>query len=155
MPFGLKIAPQIYQGVLDYTLYGFLKVTNDQDRPDRRDVFETEDPDLEKTTSVLGCRSYIDDILVAGRSWGTLCEKVEKFLDDCDKWNLSISVAKIFSVRQKMDYLSHRVSAEDLETHPKNLSAFREQLFPTNLRSILNYYSQFIEDYEIYASVLY
>ncbi|POM66027.1 LOW QUALITY PROTEIN: Reverse transcriptase [Phytophthora palmivora] len=114
MPFGLKNAPQIYQRLLDNALYGFLKVTQDQDRPDRKDVFETGEPDLERNESVLGRRSYIDDILVTGRSWNALCEKVEKLLDACDEWNLSISVAKSFWGRQKVDYLGHRVSAEVL-----------------------------------------
>ncbi|POM74738.1 Reverse transcriptase, partial [Phytophthora palmivora] len=134
MPFGLKNAPQIYQRLLDNALYGFVKVTQDQDRSERKDVFETGEPDLERNESVLGRRSYIDDILVTGRSWDALCEKVEKLLDACDEWNLSISVTKSFWGRQKVDYLGHRVSAEGLETHPKDLSALQELPFPTNLR---------------------
>ncbi|POM77312.1 Reverse transcriptase [Phytophthora palmivora] len=111
MPFGLKNAPQIYQRLLDNALYGFVKVTQDQDRSDRKDVFKTGEPDLERNESVLGRRSYIDDILV------------EKLLDVCDEWNLSISVANSCWGRQKVDYLGHRVSADGLETHPKDLSA--------------------------------
>ncbi|POM77090.1 Reverse transcriptase, partial [Phytophthora palmivora] len=38
---------------------------------------ETGEPDLERNESVLGRRSYIDDILVTGRSWDALCEKVK------------------------------------------------------------------------------
>ncbi|POM74748.1 Reverse transcriptase [Phytophthora palmivora] len=136
MPFGLKNAPQIYQRLLDNALYGFVKVTQDQDRSDRKDVFETGKPDLERNESGLGRRSYIDDILVTGRSWDALCEKVGKLLDVCDEWNLSISVAKSFWGRQKVDYLGHRVSADGLETHPKELSALQELPFPTNLRSM-------------------
>ncbi|POM79027.1 Reverse transcriptase [Phytophthora palmivora] len=161
MPFGLKNAPQIYQILPDNALYGFVKVTQDQDRSDKKDVFETGEPDLERNESVLGRRSYIDDILVTGRSWDALCEKVEKLLNACDGWNLSISVAKSFWGRQKVDYLGYRVSTEGLETHPKDLSALQWLPFPTNLRSMqsflgsLNYYSRFIEDFAIYASVLY
>ncbi|POM57310.1 Reverse transcriptase [Phytophthora palmivora] len=143
--------------LLDYALDGLLKVTEDQDRPVRRDVFETGEADLERNESVLGCRSYIDDILVTGRSWDALCERVEKLLDACDEWNLSISVAKSFWGQRKVDYLGHK----GLETHPKDLSALQELPFPTNLRSIqsflgsANNYSRFIEDFVIYASVLY
>ncbi|POM59970.1 reverse transcriptase [Phytophthora palmivora] len=155
MPLGLKNAPQIYQRLLDNVLYGFLKVTQDQDRSDRKDVFETGEPDLARNESVLGRRPYIDDIL------DSLCEKVEKLLDACDEWNLFISVAKSFWGRQKVDYLGNRVSAGGLETHPKDLSALQELPFPNNLRSMqsflgsLNYYSRFIEDFAIYASFLY
>ncbi|POM71072.1 LOW QUALITY PROTEIN: Reverse transcriptase [Phytophthora palmivora] len=161
MPFGLKNAPQIYQRLLDNALYGFVKVTQDQDQSDRKDVFETGEPDLERNESVLRRRSYIDDILVTERSWGALSEKVEKLLDACDEWNLSISVAKSFWGQQKVDYLEQRVSAEGLETHPTDLAALQELPLPTNLRSMqsflrsLNYYSRFIEDFAIYASVLY
>ncbi|POM62536.1 reverse transcriptase [Phytophthora palmivora] len=79
---------------------------------------------------------------------GCAMRKVEKLLDACDEWNLSISVAK-------------GLEAEGLETHLKDLSALQELPFPTNLRSIqsflgsTNYYSRFIEDFAIYASVLY
>ncbi|POM80758.1 LOW QUALITY PROTEIN: Reverse transcriptase [Phytophthora palmivora] len=158
-PFGLF--EWIRMPLLDNALYGFVKVTQDQDRSDRKDVFETGEPDLERNESVSGRRSYIDDILVTGRSWDALCEKVEKLLDVCDEWNLSISVAKSCWGRQKVDYLGHRVSADGLETHPKDLSALQELPFPTNLRSMqsflgsLIYYSQFTEDFAIYASVLY
>ncbi|POM71535.1 LOW QUALITY PROTEIN: Hypothetical protein PHPALM_11885 [Phytophthora palmivora] len=107
MPFGLKNAPQIYQRLLDNALYGFVKVTQDQDRSDRKDVFETGEPDLARDESVLVRRSYIDDILVTGRSWDALCEKVEKLLDVCDEWNLSISVAKSFWGRQRLKVWRH------------------------------------------------
>ncbi|POM69834.1 Reverse transcriptase [Phytophthora palmivora] len=125
----LRNTTQIYQRLLDNPLYGFLKVTQDQDRPDRRCVFETGEPDLERNESVLGRRSYIDDMLF----WG----------------------------QQKVDYLRHSVSVEGLETHPKDLSALQELPFPASLRSMqsflgnLNYCSRFIEDFPIYASVLY
>ncbi|POM76068.1 LOW QUALITY PROTEIN: Reverse transcriptase [Phytophthora palmivora] len=164
-PFGLGIeclsdltrSPDLPETPRQCTIW----ILEDQDRSDRKDVFETGEPDLERNESVLGRRSYIDDILVTGRSWDELCKKVEKRLDACDEWNLSISVTKSFWGRQKVDYLGHRVSAEGLETHPKDLSALQELPFPTNLRSMqsflgsLNYYSRFIEDFAIYASVLY
>ncbi|POM80504.1 Reverse transcriptase, partial [Phytophthora palmivora] len=111
-PIDLGIYYSIWTRLLDNALYGFIKVTQDQDRPDRKDVFETGEPDLARNESVVGRRSYIDDILVTGRSWDALCEKVEKLLDVCDEWNLSISVAKSFWGRQKVDYRGHRVSAE-------------------------------------------
>ena len=60
-----------------------------------------------------------------------------------------------------MDYLGHQVSLERLEAHPKDLGSLVNILFPKTLRSMqsllesLNYYSRFIEDFAIYASVLY
>ncbi|KAE9079474.1 hypothetical protein PF007_g23432 [Phytophthora fragariae] len=169
MPFGLKNAPQIYQRLIDNALNGFLKITNTQDRqakndpnePNLVDLFKEGEPDEDKPTSVLGRRSYIDDILVTAGSWENLCEKVDKLLDACDEWNLFISVVKSFWGMKKVDYLGHRVSADGMEARPKDLSSLANLPFPTTLRSMqsflgsLNYYSRFIEEFAIYASVLY
>ncbi|GMF40034.1 unnamed protein product [Phytophthora fragariaefolia] len=171
MPFGLKNAPQIYQRVLDNALYGFLKITKrqnhqarnagDQGRQRPIDIFQDGEPDTDKESSVLGRRSYIDDILVTAGSWDMLCERLDKLLDACDEWNLSISVAKSFWGLKKVDYLGHRISAGGMEARPKDLLSLVDLPFPTSLRSMqsflgsLNYYSRFIEDFAIYASILY
>ena len=60
-----------------------------------------------------------------------------------------------------MDYIGHQVSLAGLEAHPKDLGSLVNIPFPRTLRSMqsflgsLNYYSRFIEDFAIYASVLY
>ncbi|OWZ08237.1 reverse transcriptase [Phytophthora megakarya] len=61
----------------------------------------------------------------------------------------------------KIGYLGHRKTIEGLEANPKDLKSLTDLPFPGSLRSMqsflgsLNYYSRFIEDYVIYASVLY
>ncbi|OWZ13096.1 reverse transcriptase [Phytophthora megakarya] len=61
----------------------------------------------------------------------------------------------------KVEYLGHKVSHNGQEANPKDLSALTDLAFPGSLRAMqsflgsLNYYSRFIEDYAIYASVLY
>ncbi|KAE8975132.1 hypothetical protein PR002_g25686 [Phytophthora rubi] len=61
---------------------------------------------------------------------------------------------------RKVDYLGHQVSMDGLEAHPKDLQALAVLPFPSTLRAMqsflggLNYYSRFIEDFAIYASVL-
>ena len=77
MPFGLKNAPQIYQRLIDNALYGYLKIgsTSDIDQPGSTkliDVFTEGVPDTSGTSSVLGHRSYIDDILISATSWNSL-----------------------------------------------------------------------------------
>uniref|UniRef100_H3GXR2 Reverse transcriptase domain-containing protein n=1 Tax=Phytophthora ramorum TaxID=164328 RepID=H3GXR2_PHYRM len=161
MPFGLKNAPQIYQRLIDSALYGHLRISASHDLSTPIDVFETGEPEPELKPSVLGRCSYIDDILVTATTWDALCEKVERSLDACERWNLSISVVKSFWGQRKVGYLGHQVSADGLEAHPKDLEALSNLPFPLTLRSMqsflgsLNYYSRFIEDFAIYAAVLY
>uniref|UniRef100_H3H9I8 Reverse transcriptase domain-containing protein n=1 Tax=Phytophthora ramorum TaxID=164328 RepID=H3H9I8_PHYRM len=63
MPFGLKNAPQIYQRLIDNALYGHLRISASHDLSTPIDVFEAGEPEPELKPSVLGRRSYIDDIL--------------------------------------------------------------------------------------------
>jgi len=161
MPFGLKNAPQIYQRLIDNALYGHLKMSTHPDPMKPIDLFAEAEPESEMKPSVLGRRSYIDDILVTAESWDALCNKVENLLETCDRWNLSISVVKSFWGHRKVDYLGHRVSSDGLEAHPKDLKALANLRFPRTLKAMqsflgsLNYYSRYIEDFAIYASVLY
>ena len=161
MPFGLKNAPQIYQRLLDNALYGFLRIPPGADSEGQEDLFVSGEPDTRSAPSVLGRRSYIDDILVPAESWSVLCDKVERLLDVCDHWNLSISAVKSTWGCRRVDYLGHRVSSDGLEAHPKDLQALVDLPLPSTLKAMqsflgsLNYYSRFIEDYAIYASILY
>ncbi|OWY96864.1 reverse transcriptase [Phytophthora megakarya] len=138
MPFGLKNAPQIYQRILDNALYGHMRIEPGQDKT--VDVFEEGEPEPEHKP---------------------MCNKVENLLDVCDRWNLSVSVAKSYWGRRKVTYLGHHVSTEVLEAKPKDLEAFSNLPFLTKLKSMqsflgsLNYYSRFIEDFAVYAPILY
>ncbi|OWY93870.1 reverse transcriptase [Phytophthora megakarya] len=60
------------------------------------------------------------------------------------------------SGESKIEYLGHKVSHNGLEANPKDLSSLTDLAFLGSLRAMyLNYYIRFIEDYAIYASVLY
>ncbi|KAK1930509.1 Retrovirus-related Pol polyprotein from transposon opus [Phytophthora citrophthora] len=80
-----------------------------------------------------------------------MCKRVEDPLEACDKWNLSISVAKSFWGMEKVEYLGHKVSIDGLESNSKDLKSLTDLPFPGSLRSMLsflgslNYYSRFIE----------
>ncbi|KAE9342017.1 hypothetical protein PF008_g10352 [Phytophthora fragariae] len=168
MPFGLKNAPQIYQRMLDNALFGFTRISRLEGDPVPKQPDPETSPDLIPTEpkddgkkSVLGRRSYIDDILITAESWDHLCHRVEGLLDVCDEWNLSMSVVKSFWGKGQVEYLGHKVSSHGLEANPKDLSALTDLPFPGSLRAMqsflgsLNYYSRLIEDYAIYAAVLY
>ena len=68
MPFGLKNAPQIYQRLLDNALYGFLTISSEPGSDILEDLFEVGHPERDLKKSILGRRSYIDDILVTSES---------------------------------------------------------------------------------------
>ncbi|OWY94924.1 reverse transcriptase [Phytophthora megakarya] len=147
--------------MIDNALYGFTRIPKSEDHGNTSDVFEDGEPVDPGRPSVLGRRSYIDDILIPANSWHQLCDRVEGLLEACDKWNLLISVVKSFWGMPKVEYLRHKVSHNGLEANPKDLSSSTDLAFPGSLRAMqsflgsLNYYSRFIEDYAIYASVLY
>uniref|UniRef100_H3H4Z1 Reverse transcriptase domain-containing protein n=1 Tax=Phytophthora ramorum TaxID=164328 RepID=H3H4Z1_PHYRM len=161
MPFGLNNAPQIYLRLIDNVLYEHFRIHAGHVPSTSVDMFKSGEPGPEPKPSVLGRRSCIDHILVTAITWDMLCEKVEALLDACERWNLSISVVKRFWGRRKVDYLGHRVSVDGLEAHPKDLEVLGNLPFPQTLRSMqsflgsLNYYSRFIEDFAVYAAVLY
>ncbi|OWZ00168.1 reverse transcriptase [Phytophthora megakarya] len=135
MPFGLKNAPQIYQRMIDNTLYGFTRIPKSEDYRRTLDAFEDGGPADSGKPSALRRRSYIDDILIPANNWGQLCDRVE--------------------------YLGHKISHNGLEANPKDLSELKDSAFPGLFRAMqsflgsLNYYSRIIEYYAIFASVLY
>ncbi|POM71995.1 Reverse transcriptase [Phytophthora palmivora] len=96
MPFGLKNEPQIYQRLIDNSLYGFTRIPPPGSDPRSTDVFEVGKADDPGKPSVIGRRSYIDDILIPADRWDQLYDRVDALLEACDKWNLSISVVKSF-----------------------------------------------------------
>ncbi|OWZ08883.1 LOW QUALITY PROTEIN: reverse transcriptase [Phytophthora megakarya] len=127
MPFGLKIPHN--------ALYGFLKITRSGDAGATTDVFQTGIADNPDRGSVLGRRSYIDDIIIAAESWDQMCQRCGKELLGMDN----------------VGYLGHRVSIGDLEGKPKDLKSLTDLPFPGSLRSM----QSFLGNYAIYASVLY
>lgn len=67
-----------------------------QPDPEANTILIPTEPKDNGRKSVLGRRSYIDDILIPAESWDHLCSRVERLLDICEEWNLSISVVKSF-----------------------------------------------------------
>ncbi|OWZ13769.1 reverse transcriptase [Phytophthora megakarya] len=151
--FGLKNAPQTYQRIVDN---GYMRIKPDQDRSSPVDIFEEGEPEPKPKASVLGRRSYVDEILVTGDTWDSMCNRVDKLLD-----KLSISVAKSYWGRRKVAYLGHEVSSAGLEAIPKELDTIDNLPFPTKPKAMqsflgcLNYYSRFIEDFAVYSAILY
>ncbi|OWZ16158.1 reverse transcriptase [Phytophthora megakarya] len=114
-PFSLKNAPQIYQRTIGNALCGFTRIPKSEDHGSTLDVFEDGEPVDSGKPSVLGRRSYIDDILILANNGDQLCARGEGYLEACDKWNFPISAVKSFWGMPKVEYLDHKVSHNGLE----------------------------------------
>ncbi|OWZ01529.1 reverse transcriptase, partial [Phytophthora megakarya] len=129
--------------------------TTPQDTEDEDGIYSHESDDL-SAEDLEGNLAVLPEIPIS-----TTAKVSIEDLQACDKWNLSIRVAKSLSGMDKVVYLGHRVSIGGLEANPKNLKSLTDLPFPGSLRSMqsflgsLNYCSRFNEDYAIYASVLY
>ncbi|OWZ11733.1 reverse transcriptase [Phytophthora megakarya] len=111
MPFGLKNAPQIYQRMIDNALYGFTRIPKMAGDLENLDVFKAGEPEDPAKPSVLGRRSYIDDILVPADNCDQRCDRVEDLVS---------------GGMPKVEYLGHKVSHDELEANPKDLSGLRK-----------------------------
>ncbi|OWZ02254.1 LOW QUALITY PROTEIN: reverse transcriptase [Phytophthora megakarya] len=58
------LSAKIYQRMIDNALYGFTRIPKSEDHGSMADVFEDGEPADPGSPSVLGRRSYIDDILI-------------------------------------------------------------------------------------------
>ncbi|OWZ18046.1 LOW QUALITY PROTEIN: reverse transcriptase [Phytophthora megakarya] len=144
MAFGLCNVPQIYQRLIDNALYGFWKLSPTDDA---RNIFKDGVPSKPGTHG--------------GKAWDDLFEKVERLLEVCEDWHLSISVEKSEWGMSRVDYLGHEVSGNGLGAKPMNLEALAALDFPRTLKLLqsflcsLNYYHRFIPDFAIFATPLY
>ncbi|GMF41618.1 unnamed protein product [Phytophthora fragariaefolia] len=115
----LSIWPVASGWLIDNALYGHLRISADRDRSKPVDVFETGEPEPNPKPSVLGRRSYIDDILVMATTWDSMGEKVKRLLDTCERWNLSINVVESFWANGKVGYLGHRYQLKAWKPTPR------------------------------------
>ena len=109
-------------------LYGYLTISGGQKSSDHEvsrpvEVFTDGELNSHRSTSVLGRMSYIDDILIPASSWTSLYQKMNRFLEVCDLWNLLISLPKSVRERRRVKYLEHQVSISGIEADPKDLGS--------------------------------
>ena len=118
-------------------------------KPKLTDVFTGEELKMDQSPSVLGRRYYIDDILIPATAWIPLYDKVERFLLVCDRCILSISLAKSFPGRRKVDYLGHQVSEPGLVAHKKDLGSLVKYSFS----DVVPLYAVILGQYELLQQI--
>ncbi|OWZ00113.1 reverse transcriptase [Phytophthora megakarya] len=151
MPFGLKNALLIYQAVINNRLWGFVRLSPEEEADVDSDVLQhlglTFGPERDCRTEpqpemgpVLGRSSYINDIAHDAATWDQLCDDLNELLFRLRYWNISVSLPKS-RIWKARTFLT--------KSAPKEYVPFRK------LRKDLNYYHKFIEDFPVIAASLY
>uniref|UniRef100_M4C4V0 Uncharacterized protein n=1 Tax=Hyaloperonospora arabidopsidis (strain Emoy2) TaxID=559515 RepID=M4C4V0_HYAAE len=84
-------------------------------------LFEVGEPDAQSSSSILGRRSYKDDILISAKSWDALCTKMKLK----SSWGC-----------RKVDYLGLRVFSGGLEAHSKSIQSRFDLRLPMTLKAM-------------------
>ncbi|OWZ08990.1 reverse transcriptase [Phytophthora megakarya] len=180
MPFELKNAPLFYQQMIQNCLWGFVRLSpeeealvgqdvldnlklNPQSPSDEVDAGRSMTPLVEQMTvfrrnipapsqmgPVLGRSSYIDDIAHGAATWDLLCGDLDALLYRLRYWSISVSLPKSEFGKRVIPYLTHEI-----------VKGIQELPFPSTLKRVqsllgsLNYFHKFIEDYAVVAASLY
>ena len=132
LPFGVSLAPAIFQRTMENILQGLPHVC-----------------------------IYIDDILVTGRTEEEHLHNLGKVLERLNKAGLRLKKAKCEFMLPQVDYLGHTISAEGLKPTKEKVRAILQAPTPSDvsqLRSflgLLNYYSKFLPNLSSILAPLY
>ncbi|GMF40891.1 unnamed protein product [Phytophthora fragariaefolia] len=132
MPFGLKNAPSVYQAVINNCLWGFVRLSPEEEvevvqdvleflglDPSKREesgsqvsaltdtvtVFQRNIPAPDSMGPVLGRSSYIDNIAHGAPTWDQLCDDLDALLFRLRYWNISVSLPKSEFGKLSIPYL--------------------------------------------------
>ncbi|POM65125.1 Reverse transcriptase, partial [Phytophthora palmivora] len=162
MPFGLKNVPLVYQSMLDNCLWGFVRLSPEEEAEVDADVleflqlkpqdFENQSSDFENQVDVGSHKSddrfpeehsgsnvygsYIDDIAHGAPTWDQLCDDLNALLFRLRYWNISVSLPKSEFGKLSIPYLSHEISAEGLRATPKIFKGVEDLPFPSTLKGV-------------------
>ncbi|POM69691.1 Reverse transcriptase [Phytophthora palmivora] len=167
MPFGLKNAPLVYQYMINNCLWGFVRLSPEEevlvDRDvldylkepqrlersevdhyltaltERMTVFRRNIPAPSQMGPVLGRSSYIDDIAHGSRTWDELCEDLDALLYRLRYWKISVSLPKSEFGKRTISYLSHEIEAEGIRAIPKIMKGIQDLLFPSTLKGVQSF----------------
>ncbi|GMF35728.1 unnamed protein product [Phytophthora fragariaefolia] len=166
MPFGLKNAPLVYQALINNCLWGFVRLSPEEEAevdqdvveflgldPSRREesgiqvsaltdtvtVFQRNIPAPVIMGPVLGRSSYIDDIAHGAPTWDQLCDDLDALLFRLRYWNISVSLPKNEFGKLYIPYLSHEISAEGIRAVPKIAKGVQDVPFPKTLKGVQSF----------------
>lgn len=118
---GLKVAPAIFQSIMDQILVGIEKV-----------------------------RSFIDDIIIGGRNVDECKSRLFEVLAQLEKHNVRINLEKCKFFKTKVEYLGHVLEHNQIHPNPEKVKAIVDAPAPKDVSQLqsylglLNYYGDFI-----------
>ena len=107
-----------------------------------------------------GVACFLDDVLIAGRSYQETLSRLNEVLQRLNSWNIRLNRAKCQLMLKSVKYLGVEVSAEGVKPVPEKLDAILKAPKPENqqeLRSFLgavNFYGRFVPDMATVAAPL-
>ncbi|OWY97320.1 hypothetical protein PHMEG_00032184 [Phytophthora megakarya] len=125
------------------------------------DMFATNEPDESLLVPMFQRRSFVDDICFGGTTFDDCLDTLDKLLVRFEECRINVSFTKSIFCQSKVAFLSHEVSPEGIRADPKKMTAITKLPFPKSKKGMqqflgsLNYYSRFIQDFEVYGVALY
>ena len=123
MPFGFTNAPATFQRAMNETL--------------TEDLFKH-------------CLVYIDDICVYSKTYNDHLKDLESVFIKLKKYNWKLKLKKCNFAQEKIEYLGHVISYNQISLHPRNLQKIKSMKEPKNVKELqaflgtINYYRRFI-----------
>ncbi|GFY07458.1 retrovirus-related Pol polyprotein from transposon 17.6 [Trichonephila clavipes] len=133
MPFGLCNAPATFKRLMETVLGGL---------------------------SCEACLVYLDDIIIAGRSFEEHLKNIRRVLQKLKDANLKLSPSKCHLFRREVTYLGRIISAKGVRTDPDKISAVKGWNCPTDVHQLrcflclCTYYPKFVKNFSTIAKPL-
>ncbi|MCG8045580.1 MAG: RNase H-like domain-containing protein, partial [Candidatus Thiodiazotropha endolucinida] len=106
------------------------------------------------------CLIYLDDIIVYGRTFGEMIDRLELVLQRFSEAGLKLKPQKCQLFKEEVEFLGHVINAKGVSTDPKKIACIKDWPIPgcvKDVRSFLGlcgYYRPFISNYSHVAKPL-
>lgn len=135
MPFGLKIAPSVFQRYINYLFRSLIDANK--------------------------IMVYMDDLMIATSTLEEHINILNEVFEVINRHGLKLRLTKCKFFLQEVDYLGYRVNFNGIKPNPENLEAVRGFPIPKNIRDVhsflglCSYFRKFIKNFAIIAKPLY